>query len=178
MILSRCVSFFVSFYASSSACVKCFSLSVIRREHFGADLSKVHNFFGICVNGDGPRHGAGCSVLRAAALVRSLAGIVFFLHQVVSWKKFELLRLIFMLLSIRDFQGDLLKFFFVIFLENFWFFLSVAEKIRIFLKNHKKNLNFKFSSMQLHKTRSFQESSWFLPVCSLLKISWIFQENF
>lgn len=47
-------------------------------------LSKIHNFFGVCMNGDGTCHCAWCTILRAATLVRTFARIMFFFHQVIS----------------------------------------------------------------------------------------------
>lgn len=47
------------------------------------NLSKVHNLFGVGVYGNGTCHRSRCSVLRAAALMRSFARIVLLLDQVV-----------------------------------------------------------------------------------------------
>lgn len=46
-------------------------------------LSEIHNFLGVCVNGDCPRHGARRAVLGAATLMGALAGVVFLFHQVI-----------------------------------------------------------------------------------------------
>lgn len=47
-------------------------------------LSKVHNFFGISVNGNGSCHSTGCSVLWTSTLMWSLAGVVFLLDKMIS----------------------------------------------------------------------------------------------
>lgn len=59
-------------------CVRCLFLFC-----FGL-LGKIHDLFGVGVNGNGTGHSARCTIFGAATLVWTFAGIVLFFDQVIS----------------------------------------------------------------------------------------------